>query len=707
MRAICQLIARPAKIVQHAGMSTFLDNKITRELSGLSEKKHKALTNKLGIVTVRDAIYHLPTRYEDRTAITTINNVVDGQKVLIKGEVVSAGIRITSRNKTVFDAVIKDSTGTIALSWFRFNRKELNTSMICGRIGYFHSAVRFYRDKPSLSHPEITWDDCGEIPGQGLVPVYPLTEGLYSADLHKVICSVLEHHKNDIDGLLPCGTYDGTTVKISIFDAFNSIHQPPRGADVDALNAQQSNWHAIIACIDYALAIARHEDQLVTDNRPARAISDKNHDKLAAMLPFALTKGQAQAIKDIYEDLNGFKPMNRLIQGDVGCGKTMVALFAAYALICCGHQSAILAPTEILAQQHHATMSDWMAKLGVESRLLTASTPAKERSEILAGLRNGKIKFVTGTHSLLSADVVFYSLGIAIIDEQHRFGVDQRQALTQKTKGADTLHLSATPIPRSVAMAGHGIVDISIINEKPPGRIPTKTMIIYSQQRKKLYEHIGSQLAEGRQCYVILPLVEENEALELQDATSMHASLTEAFSNYSVGLVHGKLHNRDKELQMDNFKTNKTQILVSTTVVEVGVDVPNSNIIVIEHAERFGLSQLHQLRGRVGRGAGKSWCILVPSPGIAPDSLDRLKIMELHSCGFAVAEEDLRLRGPGDLFGTRQSGSADFRIAVLDKYPQTLRASGAIARTLRHDPRLSRLLCEALHRSEAMKQISA
>jgi ATP-dependent DNA helicase RecG len=489
-------------------------------------------------------------------------------------------------------------------------------------------------------------------------------------------------------------------VSVSLVEALRAVHEPPADADVALLNQQKSAYHQRIVYDEFFyLELAMLSKRAASEQKKSYSITDGATlvKRALELLPFQLTEGQTSSLAEIQADFASGHPMNRLLQGDVGSGKTMVAFLSSLMAIAGGWQVALMVPTEILAEQHFKNLVRFETDLGIRMELLTSSTSDKRRREILEDLAAGKIGLMIGTHALLTPDVVFNNLAYVIIDEQHRFGVMQRAQLRHKVKHQEDarephlLFMTATPIPRTLSMSVYGDLTVSIIKHRPAGRQPIKTKVYYDKQRPQAYKFIQTELKKGRQAYFIYPLVEESEKLDLRDATLMHKELCGVFEGYEVGLLHGRMKSAEKEHVMGRFKAGEIQVLVSTTVVEVGVDVPNATVMVIEHAERFGLSQLHQLRGRVGRGKEQSHCILMAGYAQSEDTRYRLSVMAETDDGFVIAEEDLKLRGPGDFLGTKQSGLPDFHLAHLIRDGHLLQAARKRAEEiLQEDPQLMR-----------------
>ncbi|MDO8519186.1 MAG: ATP-dependent DNA helicase RecG, partial [Deltaproteobacteria bacterium] len=650
-----------------------------------------SLLEKKGIRTVADLFTYFPHRYLDRRRVDTLRTLTPGKEKCVIAEVVGCASRPLGRSRRrIFEMTVADSTGVAIIVWFHFNERYLKKIYTPGKKILIAGECALYGLQKQFTHPEIEiWDEEG--PAHPIVPVYPLTDGLYQKTIRKIVANALEKYLESLEET-PLSVREGE-VKISLKDSLRSIHHPPADADVALLDEQRSVWHQRVIYDELfflQLGLGLKKIGIKKDHAVPFPPSKNLAPKALGLIPFELTGAQKKVLGEITADLAKGEPANRLLQGDVGSGKTLVAFLAALQAVEAGYQAAIMAPTEILAGQHFRNLEALSRDLGVKTALLTRTTPRLEKEAVLAGLVEGKIGIVFGTHALIQDDVVFKNLGFIVIDEQHRFGVMQRAQL--KRKGIPhILVMTATPIPRTLAMAVYGDLDISIIDELPKGRKPIATHVFNEKMRPRAYDLVHHELQKGHQAYFVYPLIEESEKSDLKDATAMAENLKEVFPKFKVALLHGRMKGEEKTEIMARFKKNETQILVSTTVIEVGIDVPNSTVMVVEHAERFGLSQLHQLRGRVGRGGEQSFCLLMAGYAQSEETRYRLRVMEETNDGFKVAEEDLKLRGPGDFLGTRQSGLPEFRLAHLARDAHLLTAARARAfQILEEDPALAK-----------------
>ncbi len=630
-----------------------------------------SLLQKMGIKTLEDLLYHFPHRYLDRQKIYSIREAPAGAEAVVCGTLVTFGeMPLGKSRRKIFQAVFSDESGFIQAKWFNYYAKQMGKNFKKGKKAFLAGKVDFYRGEKQIVHPEIEWCDEGEEEGRaaGIVPIYPLTEGIYQKQLRRILNSALEKILPSLFETLPeslLQKYQWMTYS----RALQEIHSPTLGDEVEALNLNASLAHQRLIFdefffLELGLALKRKgslKEEGISLETPLSTL-----DSFYKTLPFKITKAQERVIQEIAKDLAQDRPMHRLLQGDVGSGKTLVAMAAALLALSAGHQVCLMAPTEILAEQHARSLAQFLEPLGISTALIKSDLSSPEKKERLQKIAEGKIQIAVGTHALIQEEVEFASLALAIIDEQHRFGVLQRAALKKKGKNPHLLVMTATPIPRTLSMTAYGDLDVSILDELPAGRKPIFTRVVYEKELFKLHQFMRQEIQKGRQAYVVYPLIEESEVLELKNATRMYERLKkEIFSDFQVGLLHGQMKGDEKEKIIQDFIQNKIQILVATTVIEVGVDVPNATLMVIEHAERFGLSQLHQMRGRVGRGAEKSYCFLVAAWPQSDLAKERLKIMCQTTDGFKIAEADLELRGPGDFLGTRQSGIPDFRIANI------------------------------------------
>ena len=630
--------------------------------------------NKLGIYTAQDLMVYFPKKHIDYSSRTLIKNLKEGQTTTVFGYIKSVST-FNSKNKlSITRVVIADESGKMELTFFnaKGNRYVLermkaqfpqNASiMVSGIVKKDNYTFALTMDKPSYSILNADIDDAKDknLNIARIVPVYPLCDGLNIKLLRKAIFNAIQMYKNEIVNVIP----DFIMKKYGLLDKKVAIEQIHFPSSVDLL--EQARFSLIfeeLFLIQLKLIRLRENNSKSIKSYALTVHKDGLVEKFIKSLPFELTSGQKNAINEILNDMHSQTPMQRLLQGDVGSGKTVVAAVMLLAAVENGYQGAFMAPTEILAQQHYNNLVSWLTPLGLSVGLFMGSQGKRVRSEFETSLRNGQINIAVGTHALIQDNIEFNNLGAIVVDEQHRFGVKQRNVLKKKSQNPQMLTMTATPIPRTLALTVHGDLELTVIDELPKGRKPVKTYLTSSH--KKVWDLIKTQIDEGHQAYIVYPLIEESETLSAKAATEEAEKLQNGiFSKYKVGLLHGKLKPQEKDEVMEEFKKGNYDILVSTTVVEVGVDVPNATVIVVENAERFGLSQLHQLRGRVGRSDIQSYCILVSSSN-KPETTERLSIMTETNDGFVIAEKDLQLRGPGEFLGVRQSGLPDLLISDI------------------------------------------
>jgi len=652
-----------------------------------------------GIRTPQDALYLFPKGYQDRRRTVPIRDLSAGMTVPVRGKVLS--VQESGRGRGFFrggarllEVVIADGTGRLVAKWFRYQPslaqrfKAAEEATLCG-------PVRLFRFMPEMHHPEIlsAEDTADPIHSGRIVPIYPDVEGIPPRVLRKIQWEVVRNHADKEAECFPPWILDKAGVP-PLNESLAAIHFPKDDADAAAFREFSSPQQKRLAfgelfSIQWALERRRAG---VERERAVPLLWDREIvGEIKRRLPFELTGAQRRVVNEILKDMGRPHPMHRLLQGDVGSGKTIVAWIAAMVAWKHGVQAAVMAPTEILAEQHYRRFASLAEGLPVRVDLLSAAVPAKEREAARRRIREGETDIAVGTHALIQESVEFRNLALGVIDEQHRFGVLQRTALREKAKiSPHLLVMTATPIPRTLAIALYGDLDVSVIDEMPKGRIPVKTRVVPEGGRKRVFDEMRREIAQGGRAYVVLPLVEESEKLALRDAVRTAEKLREAFPEVEVGLLHGRMKPEEKEAGMRAFKEGEWKILVSTTVVEVGVDVPEATVIVIEHAERFGLSQLHQLRGRVGRGTRPSHCFLMVGNVQGEEAEARLSVMERTTDGFRIAEEDLKIRGPGDFAGVRQSGIPDLVFADLVRDARMLQTAKEIVGELRRkDPELS------------------
>jgi ATP-dependent DNA helicase RecG len=638
-------------------------------LKGVGPRKAADL-KRAGLVTVEDLLYRLPFRYEDRSRMQPIATLRPGYKAAVLGEIKSANLATTRRRGfKIFHAVVGDTSGAIRCTWMNQAfladiLKPRLTVVIFGEVRLDSTGLHFMNPEYELVGDELTGVHTARI-----VPFYEKTGTVTPNMQRKIVRQALDQLPPAVADVLP-GEMRERLALVPRRVALEEAHFPPNDASVDRLNAFRTPPQRRMIFEEFFLfqvghAWRRHATSIELKPHVPK-VDDRIRAAAAKVLPFRLTPGQKRALKEIVDDMRLAKPMHRLLQGDVGAGKTIVALLAAVVAMENGLQVAFMAPTEILAGQHYATIAKLLAQSRFRVDLLTGSTPGLHKHTLLAHIERGTTNLVVGTHALVQEKVTFHKLGLVVIDEQHRFGVVQRARLREKGLRPDVLLMTATPIPRTLALTDYSELDVSKIDDLPPGRKPVRTWVKPESRRDEIYEIIRGELDAGRQAYVIYPLVEESEKIDLKSATEMADHLQqEIFPAYRVALLHGRMKQDAKDRVMHAFAGGQIHILVSTTVVEVGVDVPNATVMVVEHAERFGLSQLHQLRGRVGRGAHESHCILLYQAPWTDEARERLKAMAATNDGFLIAEKDLELRGPGDFFGTRQYGMPKLRSGDL------------------------------------------
>ena len=674
--------------------------------------KRAGLLERLGIVTVEDALWFLPWRYEDRSVVTPIARLTPGVESTICGIILACSVTRTYRRRmTLVRVRIHDDTGTLPVLYFNQpyleeiftpgTRVMMSGRVTTGRGGWTDLQME------SPQYEVIGEADDAVLHVGRIVPIYHETKGVTSRQIRSLMKVVLDEYLPAAEELVPVGMQRKYGFP-GIHTAFAEVHFPPTGTDPIALDRRTTPAHQRLAfeeCLVLELALAMRQRSVKEDRNGIRFdVETPLIGELGKRLPFQLTAAQQRVLSDIRRDMEVARPMNRLVQGDVGCGKTIVALHAMLMACGSGYQAALMAPTEILAEQHYLNLRDLIHDLGLTCVLLKSSGPAKAKAAVLQQIQTGEAKIVVGTHALIQKNVQFNQLGLAVVDEQHKFGVLQRKTLLEKGLHPDVLVLTATPIPRTLAMTVYGDLDVSVIDALPPGRRPIQTWLFAGSQRRRAYQVVHDQLAAGRQGYIVYPLVEESEKTDLAAAVQAAERLQAYdFSQHCVGLLHGRMKSEEKAQTMAAFKAGRIHVLVATTVIEVGVDVPNATVMLIEHADRFGMAQLHQLRGRVGRGTEASYCLLVataplPSYPATPSvARQRLEVLVRTTDGFEIAEEDLRIRGPGEFFGVRQWGIPEFRAAQLIRDRVLLEQARAEAFALiRRDPHLMAPTSQAL-----------
>jgi ATP-dependent DNA helicase RecG len=653
-----------------------------------------ALLARKNLSIVEDLLYFIPRRYEDRRTVSTISETVPGIRQTVVGRVTQADSRFYGRRR-IFELLVDDGSGILKAKWFK-GREALLRGVFRpeSRVILTGEVTGFPFDREMI-HPDfeiLNDQDDQLLHFKRIVPIYSETEGLHQKTLRRILWKVVRDFAHLIQSPIPNEICRKRGL-MEIREAIRQVHFPGNEQEIDAYQEIRSDAHRRLIYDEFfffQLGMAlRKRGEGLEQGIPFR-IKGKLLGKFYGLLPFRLTAAQQRVISEIEQDMASIRCMGRLLQGDVGSGKTAVAMAAMVTACENGYQSVIMAPTEILADQHYRNLRIWAEQLGLKIELLTGGMKPTEKRQALNQIENGGIDLIVGTHALIQEGVAFRSLGFVVIDEQHRFGVVQRAALRKKGQIPDVLVMTATPIPRTLAMTVYGDLDVSVIDEMPPEKKSVRTKVFSEAQRTRVYEIIRREVEKGNQVFIVYPLVEASEKMDLKDATRMAEHLRkDIFPDCSIGLVHGRMKGNEKDRVMTDFAGKRIQILVSTTVIEVGIDIPEASLMVIEHAERFGLSQLHQLRGRVGRSAIPSFCILLTQKTGSEDSRKRLRIMEQTNDGFRIAEEDLAIRGPGEFMGTRQSGLPDFRIANIVRDARILGDAKADAFGLvEDDPRL-------------------
>ena len=629
------------------------------DLPLIGEKRREALAS-VGVRTLEDLLYYVPRAYLDRSSVKPIGRLIVGEECTVVGVVQRIRL-IPAKKRKILKVEIMDNSGILTLNWFHGSEWIQKTFQPGDTVSVF-GKVEFYRGN-TMTHPDFDIIDPNKdaLNTGGVIPVYPLTQelrksGFTSRSFRKLFAQLLDNLHPDFPDPLPRGIMEDKKL-MSFTEAIRQMHFPESQASLE--NALYRFKFQESLMLQSIVAIKKQKIQQQMNQAKCLKAGDLLKD-MYDHLPFEPTDAQKRVLKEIYADMKSDTPMNRLLQGDVGSGKTLVAAMVAAIVTANGYQTAIMAPTEILANQHYEHFKSEFDRLGVACCLLTGKTTKKQREILLRAIKEGVVPIVIGTHALIQDDVVFKQLGLTIIDEQHRFGVDQRGSLIKKGLQPHVLAMTATPIPRTLSMTLYGDMDISVIDEMPKGRLPVKTKVVLPSRLQGVYDFFEKEMTAGRQIYVVYPLIAESEKMDIKAAEEGYKELQERFKGFQLALLHGKTKKDEKREIMQGFMTNKINLLVSTTVIEVGVNNPNASVMLIENAERFGLSQLHQLRGRVGRGSDAAWCILVQG-NLSPQSEERLMIMENTHDGFVISEEDLKQRGQGDMFGSRQHGLADLK----------------------------------------------
>lgn len=675
-------------------------NKDVKYIKGVGPAR-VLLLNKLGIFTLKDLITYYPRTYEDRSKPKFICECEDREEVLIEAVICNNMTNVRLKGKTMQRIIVRDETGSATITWF--NQTYLKGKFKVGEKYKFFGRVTKKGGKIMFNSPVFDVEEKTQNTGR-IIPIYPLTYNLSQNNIRKIMEAAIKEAYGNLEETLPKYLLDEYKLE-NINDATKHIHFPDEFEDFNIAR----NRLVFEELLSVQLALLELKNSYMNEEKGIKFSKEAQMSDVINTLPFNLTKAQLRVLEEIDQNMESEKSMNRLLQGDVGSGKTVVAMCAAYKAVKSGYQAAIMAPTAILATQHLENFKNILEKLHIRCELLVSGITKKKKEDILERLRNGEIDILIGTHAIIEENVVFKNLGLVVTDEQHRFGVKQRTKIAEKGNNPDVLVMTATPIPRTLALILYGDLDISIIDELPPNRKQIETFAVGKNMTDRVNSFIKKQIDEGRQAYVVCPLVEENEEMDLKSVEKLYETYSkEIFPQYKVEYIHGKMRPKDKDSIMERFKNKEIDILISTTVIEVGVDVPNSNIMVIENAERFGLAALHQLRGRVGRGEYQSYCIL-KFEGKSENVRKRMKVMCETNDGFVISEKDLELRGSGDFFGTMQHGLPEFKIANLFEDIETLKMVQSVAiKILSDDPKLEKYenkLLKELIKEKFMKRI--
>ena len=668
--------------------------------------RRAALLAKMSLHTVHDLLWCLPMRYEDRRQLTPLGLLRWGKRETFCGRVTTLQTQPSKRGKPFVALLLQDDSGVLICKWFQTRSTYLQERFPVGTrvVGSGMVTLNGYTGAREVVHPDLEVldaDDTEQVHFGRVVPIYPLTAGLHQKAMRSLMKQVVDTYVPQVQETLPEELRRAHHLP-GLAEALQQMHFPDDSADLLRFNSQQTPFHERLVfeeffLLELGLALRHRAVQ-----RELRAVpyTQPNHlgEALLQHLPFSLTAAQHRVLFEILDDMQRPCPMNRLIQGDVGSGKTVVALLTMLMAVSNGFQAAIMAPTEILAEQHLATLRDMLRPLDLEVALLTSTVKGKSRQQLLERIAQGEVPVLVGTHALLYDEVQFHRLGMIVVDEQHRFGVLQRASLRRKGLTPDVLVMTATPIPRTLAMTLYGDLDISVIDEMPPDRRPVRTTVMGEARREQAYAIVRREVKQQHQAYIVYPLIEESESLDLGAAVAMAQHLQhDIFPEFRVGLLHGRLPSEEKDAMMQAFVQGEIDVLVSTTVIEVGVDVANATVMLVENAEHFGLAQLHQLRGRVGRGKAQAYCVLLTGPALSKEGRQRLRVMQDSTDGFFVAEQDLQIRGPGELLGTKQSGLPELRVGNILHHTTCLeQARRAAFELLKDDPALTQPEHQAL-----------